>query len=115
MAETSKRSFLKSFCLTGIELFIVVTFLLGFAFYGRYNFEDGNPRHDFLKLLFFVCVFGGALIMEARLHALFEKRGVFVAEKKPYSPRRLILSRLYIAGYVIWILSAILMVVLINL
>jgi len=115
MAETSKRSFVKSFLLPGMELLVVVTLLLGFAFHGRYHLEDTNPRHDFVKLLFFACVFGGVLIMEARLHALFEKRGVFIVEKKPYSPRRLMMARLYITGYVILILSAILMVVLINL
>jgi hypothetical protein len=114
MTEKGNKQFMRSLMLPAIELLVVLSLFLGFAFYGRHHLVDGTPRHDLLKLLFFACVFGGAFIVQARLHAILEKRGVFVVEKKSWSPSRLI-ARFYIGGYGILILSTILMIVIVNL
>lgn len=111
---TGKHTFLSSFALPVTELVVVSTLLLSFAFYGRNNFLEGNPRQDFVKLLFFSCVFGGALIVEARLHALLRKRRVLIFDEKSCSPERW-RARLYIVGYVILVLSVILSVVTMSL
>jgi hypothetical protein len=92
MTENGNKQFVRSFILPAIELLIVSSLLLAFAFYGRHHLVEGNPRHNFLQLLFFACVFGGVFIVEARLHALFEKRRVFVKATKLQSRLRPSLS-----------------------
>lgn len=57
-----------------MEIIIIIAFFLGFAFYGRYNLIDGNQRHDLIKLFFYALVFGGAFIINARLHYLLGKK-----------------------------------------
>jgi len=97
MTEKGNKQFMRSFILSAIELLVVLSIFLGFPFYGRHHLVDGTPRHDLLKLLFFASVFGEAFIVQVRLHAILEKRRVFVVEEKSWSPSRLI-ARFYIAG-----------------
>jgi len=97
-----------------MELVSVWAFLLGLAAYGRYRLVQGNPRHDALRLLFFVCILGGALITETRLYALLGKRRVFMdAMKNSRAPCKL--ATCYIAGYAMLAVAAILGAVIISL
>jgi len=114
MTENAKRSFLRSLFLPVIELVAVSTLLMSFAFYGRHHLVEGNPRDDFVKLLFFACLFGGAFIMEARLYALL-RRGNVLDNSEGRDLRERWRARFYIAGYVLLIVSAIAMIVTMNL
>jgi len=99
--------------LPATELVVVCALLLSLAFYDRNHFEVGSPRHDFARLLFFTCVFGGAFIVEARLNALLRKRRVFIDENS--CSRERWRARFYITGYVILVLSVFLLVVTMSL
>lgn len=114
MTENAKRPFLMSLFLPLMELVSVCAFLVSFAFYGRHHLVAGNPRDDFMKLLFFACLFGRAFIIEARLYTLLRRGNVLDNNEKP-DLRGHWRVRLYIAGYVLLIISAIAMIITINL
>lgn len=97
-----------------MELVVVWALILSFAFYGRHHVMEGDPRHDFVKLLFFACLFGGAFIIEARLYALF-RGGNLLDNNEGRDSRGRWRARLYIAGYVLLIISAIAMLLTMNL
>lgn len=97
-----------------MELVAVWAILMSFAFYGRHHLVEGNPRHDFVKLLFFVCLFGGAFITEARLYALLRKGNVLIDNENPDLRGRW-RALFYFASYVLLIISAIAMIATMNL
>lgn len=114
MAEHAKRLFKRSLLLPVLELVVVSAFLVSFAFYARNYLVEGNHRHDFVRLLFFACIFGGAFIAEARLYALLRKGKVLIDNEQPDIRGRWRV-RFDVAGYVLLIVSAIAMIVVMNL
>lgn len=85
--------------------------LMSLALLGRSHFEAGNPRHDLARLLFFVCLFGWAFIVTPRFHAFFGRKPVFIPDGNS-GPRERRLARYYLAGYAVFVLSAILFFVI---